>query len=257
MASKLVCLFVILAFEAAIGAHPQHGFDFPDEECSINENGESDCHLGLAQLRKQALVANQTGTMLTGFPEFGKEFVLQHFGGKCVHPAGGADDPADDTKLILYDGCSLERDALVFTARAIPMSQGLFQLEQRRGKCVHPQGGSASPSDDTRLVYHTGCDLGSQALQLKFLPAEPPYFGLQHASGKCVHPVGGNDHPPDNTELVYYDGCNTHRGALIFKALMIEPPTPAPTSVPTSAPTPAPDASANIYGDPHVTDFQQ
>jgi hypothetical protein len=25
--------------------------------------------------------------------------------GKCIHPSGGSDNPANDTKLVVYDGC--------------------------------------------------------------------------------------------------------------------------------------------------------
>ena len=88
-----------------------------------------------------------------------------------------------------------------------------YIYQRTSGKAIHPDGGSANPSDNTNLVIHSGT--GVSRLQLRFIP-QPQYghFGyIQHvSSGKYVHPSGGSAYPGDNTELVFHQG--SHYGTL-------------------------------------------
>ena len=75
-------------------------------------------------------------------------------------------------------------------------------------KLVHPQGGSANPSNNTSLVIHDG-GLGESRLQVQFEPVDGQgHFGyIKHVpSGKYVHPYGGDINPGNDTYLVYHSG---------------------------------------------------
>jgi hypothetical protein len=80
-----------------------------------------------------------------------------------------------------------------------------FYIRHSSGKCVHALGGSATPGNDTKLVYHDGCD--GARLQFSLTPEGT----IRHSSGKCLHPSGGSATPANNTALVFWDGCNEQR----------------------------------------------
>ena len=89
-----------------------------------------------------------------------------------------------------------------------------FISHQASGKPIHPDGGSANPSDNTRLVIHEGID-STGRLNLRFVPAGRlgKYGYIQHVgSGQYVRPRGGSCAAGDNTELIYNGG--THEGIL-------------------------------------------
>ena len=68
-------------------------------------------------------------------------------------------------------------------------------------KLVHPLGGSANPSDNTRLVVYNG-GFGERRLLFQFVP-QPGDGYIRHVpSGKYIHPHGGSTSPSENTPLV-------------------------------------------------------
>lgn len=138
-------------------------------------------------------------------------FGLIHSGGKCVHPKGGAEVPANGTPLILFPACSTSAEARL---RFKLLSNGsLYHISS--GKCVHPESGKNTPVNGTRLVFWTSCTDGpvSDANGNKRLAFEFTSGGsIRHkSSGLCVHPAGGSANPATDTELVLWSGCNEYR----------------------------------------------
>ena len=83
------------------------------------------------------------------------------------------------------------------------------------GKCVHPEGRSINPGNNTRLVLH-GDDCARPDVFLEFTLQQDGQL-IHTASRKCVQPR----HPKNwgvidnNTELVLVDSCLTARFALL------------------------------------------
>ena len=70
------------------------------------------------------------------------------------------------------------------------------------GKFIHPEGGSANPSDNTRLVVHDGIH---DRMHFEFEPVDGPFGYIRHcASGKAIHPKNGELRPGNNTDLVIH-----------------------------------------------------
>jgi hypothetical protein len=142
------------------------------------------------------------------------KFVLQHIGGQCIHPKGGASTPAHRTPALLHPLCTQE-----------PRLQFIFRengsLQQvSSGFCLQAEGGSERPAIGTRVVYTRECGtrLGDLNGNKKMKFELTPEGSLRHVhSGLCVHPSGGSATPGFETELVLWDICNEPR--LRFTAL--------------------------------------
>ena len=85
--------------------------------------------------------------------------------GKCVHPKGNSARPGDNTRLVLYDGCTLERIRFEYS-----QTTGIL-THLTSGKCVRPDGASLVPNTDTRMVLHKDCNAG-MAIAFDFIPDE-------------------------------------------------------------------------------------
>jgi len=149
-------------------------------------------------------------------------FKLYHRGGKYVHPLGGEKHPADNTKLVLWEGDSSGvggSEALCFTMSRC--SGGYFKMKHFGGKYVHPYWGSTA--NDTRLVLHNGdvSELGgTNHCKFKLVPARDGYVMLEHHSGQLVHPDQGKLTSPNDCCLVLHSsrtGANGTDDALSFK----------------------------------------
>ncbi|WP_437777272.1 hypothetical protein [Sorangium sp. So ce1097] len=68
----------------------------------------------------------------------------------CIHPNQGT--AYNNVGLILNAYCGPE-ERLSFDVT----SGGSLQNAET-GRCVHPQGGSATPAEGTNLIFHDGCD---------------------------------------------------------------------------------------------------
>ena len=91
----------------------------------------------------------------------------------------------------------------------------MFKLKHENGKYVHPCGGSAYPSNNTRLVFWEGArsDVGGEdALTFEKVELGGGRFKLKHRSGKYVHPHFGNAYPDNGTRLVLYEGARSDVG---------------------------------------------
>lgn len=86
--------------------------------------------------------------------------------------------------------------------RAAPISMMYAQ-----GSCIHPNGGSPTPSNNTWAIVHSGCAT-EQRLSFSFTAGGSL---RQKSSGMCLHPYGGSPTPPVNTPLVFYTGCDEPR----------------------------------------------
>ena len=40
---------------------------------------------------------------------------IQHSSGKCIHPLGGSENPGNNTRIVLYDGCGIPRNTLKYS----------------------------------------------------------------------------------------------------------------------------------------------
>ena len=75
------------------------------------------------------------------------------------------------------------------------------------GKCLHPEGGDANPSNGTKVVAWNSCGNESR-LKYRFTSGG----SIQHvSSGKCLHPQGGLPNPSNGTNLVFWSGCDMSR----------------------------------------------
>jgi len=111
-------------------------------------------------------------------------FVIQHFGGLCVH--------VRNSHLILSRACN-ERFQLT-------SSNALRNI--RTGKCVVP----VSTKNNARLVLTSDCSTRSARF------AATAHHSAKHlATGKCMHPLGGKLHPKAGTPVVIYSGCDERR----------------------------------------------
>jgi len=91
-----------------------------------------------------------------------------------------------------------------------------FALQHMVSKCVHPQGGSASPGNGVHLLYHDSCAGDAElfrSIPAKGNDADEGFFVLQHKSGKCIH-TGGED-----AVLLLWDGCSTSDPNLQFRII--------------------------------------
>lgn len=139
------------------------------------------------------------------------EFLLQHVGGSCIHPLGGATVPGNGTPAVLFPSCVREpRITFRFYAN------GYKSLEHvSSGKCLHPEGGSENPAVGTRLVLWNACTEsvlkninGNKKLAFEITAAG----SIRHInSGLCVHPSGGSANPAAGTELVLWNSCDEPR----------------------------------------------
>lgn len=74
-------------------------------------------------------------------------------------------------------------------------------------KCLHPNGGSPNPVNNTWGIVYTGCT-----------PEPRLNYSLtaggslkQESSGKCLHPQGGSPTPAEDTPLVLFSLCDESR----------------------------------------------
>ena len=90
--------------------------------------------------------------------------------GKCVHP-GGAVNPENGQRLVLWDGCDFA-DRVRFRATGADSVQHVSS-----NKCLHPEGGSATPAQDTRVVVWGGCNESRLAFTVQEQVATPARSG--------------------------------------------------------------------------------
>ncbi|MES2932787.1 MAG: hypothetical protein V4805_04800 [Pseudomonadota bacterium] len=143
-------------------------------------------------------------------PNPGAEFSLQHSGGLCVHPKGGANVPANGTPAILFPMCDSSQPRLKFK-----LAENKSLQHVSSGMCLHPEGGSDTPAVGTRLVFWNQCSIsrlqniqGNPKLAFEFTAGG----SIRHIkSGLCVHPSGGSPNPVRDTSLVLWAGCDEPR----------------------------------------------
>ena len=149
--------------------------------------------LGFNDKTSSIVIETPTPAQTSGSP-----FYIRHSSGKCVHALGGSATPANDGKMVYYDGCSGPRLQFSLTPEG--------SIRHHGGKCLHPLGGSATPANNTRVVFYDGC--AEQRLRFELTPGG----SIRHVtSGKCIRPFEGPEVPANNTELVLHDGCDEPR----------------------------------------------
>jgi uncharacterized protein YkwD len=125
--------------------------------------------------------------------------VVQTTSGACIQPADG-----NNYQLVLRrSNCNADNPVSNFRQ----LQNGVLQ-HVSSGKCIHPQGGSAQPGDNTPLVLWNFC--GTDYPQLQFRSAQNNSL-QQVSSGKCVHPMGGSPNPADGTPILLHSGCGEAR----------------------------------------------
>lgn len=88
---------------------------------------------------------------------------IKHFGsGKYIHPLNGT--ARDDVNLVLYPGYRENTGV-----QLVPRGDRTYLQHSKSRLYVHPRGGSASPANDTELVYHHDFRPG---IAITILPAE-------------------------------------------------------------------------------------
>ena len=125
-------------------------------------------------------------------------YIFHRSSRKLVHPSGGSSNPGNDTPLVLHsDKNSPER----LQVRFVPVEGfGHFGYIEHvsSGKIVHPHGGSLTPGNDTRLVYHS--DRHAAAL----FAFDEEDERIMHRDGKIWHPLGGSPNPGNDTRCVLH-----------------------------------------------------
>ena len=129
---------------------------------------------------------------------------------KGVHPLGGAENPDNDTEIVVFHGLGDDNPGrLQFRFVAVDGAGHFGYIEHvKSGKIVHPKGGSLDPPNDTRLVLHSGRHAGC------LFGFDEANHGILHKCGRYWHPKGGSPAPEDNTSIVVYD--TLHDGAKFY-----------------------------------------
>jgi hypothetical protein len=132
-------------------------------------------------------------------------FVLRHVRtGRCVNAADG--EPINNAYLVLkLDGCST--DDVRYQLQKLPVAASgdhehfLLQSAKHSGRCVYPVGNSAE--ENTKLIFHDGCDFQAPFLRFKALtaPRAMTWFIKETSTGKYqdCYQAGANN-PRASTE---------------------------------------------------------
>ena len=89
------------------------------------------------------------------------EYIFHRSSGKIVHPHGGSSQPSNGTELVLH---SAKDSPARLQVQFVPVEGfGHFGYIKhvKSGKIVHPQGGSLTPGNDTKLVYDSDTHAGA------------------------------------------------------------------------------------------------
>ncbi len=119
---------------------------------------------------------------------------------KLVHLEGGSAQPANETRLVVFQGGAGEQ-RLQF--RFVPVEgAGKYGYIEHvpSGKVVHPQGGSITPGNGTELVLHSDRHAGA------LFTFDEANDRIIHRDGKLWHPWMGNPNPADGTRVVLDEG---------------------------------------------------
>lgn len=131
------------------------------------------------------------------FASVGK--AIKHAGGKCIAPEFGA-APAMNEKAVLSDDCTSSNSKFKWLA------SGAF-MHINSGACLHPLGGSNTPSDGTYWVFFPNCENHGH---IQYDPTSQN--SIKHRiSASCIHPEGGSGSPSVGTKLVFHQGCDETR----------------------------------------------
>ncbi|KAI9137207.1 hypothetical protein BKA69DRAFT_1099250 [Paraphysoderma sedebokerense] len=123
--------------------------------------------------------------------------IMHRTSGRCFHPKGGSATPADNTQIVLYDGCAEPRLLFEYNSG----TQTFKHVSS--GKCLVPQ--NSNVQDNTALVLSSQCN--SEDTKFTWGPS-----GIQHIkSGKCLHPHGGRANAGRDTGMVLHSGCGEER----------------------------------------------
>lgn len=125
-------------------------------------------------------------------------YIFHRSSRKLVHPFGGSFNPENNTELVLH---SSKDNPGRLQVRFVPVEGfGHFGYIEHvsSGKIVHPLGGSLTPENDTRLVYHSDRHAGA----LFAFDEEGEH--IMHRDGKIWHPFGGSAYPDNNTPCVLH-----------------------------------------------------
>ena len=72
---------------------------------------------------------------------------IQHYGGHCLHPYGGEENPGPGTRLILHPVCKIERLYYCVT----PQGEIRHKIS---GRCITPKSGGSNPPNNVELVLN-------------------------------------------------------------------------------------------------------
>ena len=125
-------------------------------------------------------------------------YIFHRSSGKIVHPSGGSSQPSNNTELVLH---SAKDSPSRLQVRFVPVAGfGHFGYIKHvmSGKIVHPEGGSLTPGDGTKLVYHSDIHAGA----LFTFDEEDEH--IVHRDGKIWHPDGGSPNPGNDTTCVLH-----------------------------------------------------
>ena len=126
------------------------------------------------------------------------KFLIRHWSsGKYVHPLGGKAQPAQDTRLVLYDGWHA---ACTFRLVPCPDTDWYYIQHVSSGKFVHTYGGKLDPTENCQMVIYSG----RHAACLFFFDSKRKTW--MHVNGKFAHPSGGSSSPENDTHVVLHRG---------------------------------------------------
>ncbi|CAE7622409.1 unnamed protein product [Symbiodinium sp. CCMP2456] len=132
-------------------------------------------------------------------------FVLKQWNGKCVRAESGSTNPGNGDRLVFSDSCNTST-ALLFKKVYFESGSNYFNLQLQNGRCIYPQGGSASMTYNHPLVFWDWC--GNDDKTLFTFIAEGGDFVWKHKErgNMCVHPYLGTL-PVDGQYLVLFPDC--------------------------------------------------
>mgnify|MGYP006149402361 FL=1 len=83
---------------------------------------------------------------------------IQHVeSGMCLHPRGGSSTPGNGTELVFWPACGAKSGRNgAYIRFENTLKDSLRQLSS--GMCLHPNGGSATPANGTKVVFWQGCN---------------------------------------------------------------------------------------------------
>ncbi len=83
---------------------------------------------------------------------------IQHVeSGMCLHPRGGSSKPGNGTELVFWPACGANSgSAGAYIRFENTLKDSLRQLSS--GSCLHPNGGSPTPANGTKVVFWQGCN---------------------------------------------------------------------------------------------------